>query len=844
MDSRNCQTFYASPAKPGGLLKELAQFNTALNRRTPSVITLLGMGGQGKTTLLAQALRQRQELPFAAGVWVSAERGDFTFSQFLDCALSEFLGRRFHKEEMPGLDIRLRTVIGQLQSRPLLIVIDAIEHWLTGWVTSGEVGGFEDFSLRRGAHEGLDDFLEQASALDNGSHVVLASRALPAALDSVNCAILPVLPENTRNTALQALAPEAAADLLLRLGVAAPREKLVQLAESMFGHPLTLTGFARVARKLGSQWESLLAKQGTDPGKTFHSLVDEIRKHLPDRKRSDSILRYLSLLSEGAVPGLLRWLVLTEPANVLRPPDDATLVPLILMLADWNLLDWNPGTEEARLHGLMAAYFLALIEPGERESIHRRAAVWYAAQDRQDREARNGVLAVRHALEANDAEGAYAAMFQASGDIRCLYQKMLAGGHLWECAGLLEALFTKSTGAKKAQVAVAWGQVLHDLELPQRVLRQVQEAERILLAWDGPRPQELDLLLSRCFGLEAIIHLETARATDALPLLDKAVDILHKLAEAGAGSEEDLFRTVANRGIAKWAIGDWDGAEADWLPLIERLRSMPGEGAGPGTQMHWEVEGRVAMLAVDRGNPAAAIPRLEVALQELERRQTAAANPSKTSLHTKMLLIAAYVESGQNEAALAAAREMAVQLEDLSRLGRWEFHALLAQLRVNEATTLLQQGKAMDALTAADKAVFLYEDIQGRGASQYGGQYATALFRRAEARVGCGDLERGREDVRHALTASESFLRNWYGECNIQGTFIQNAFRGLDFLPAGCAPEKLEIVRMLRKCAERIAVTTQSLAAVAREKQLLQQHREQLRRVTVELGVPWDPVCP
>ena len=24
MDSRNCQTFYASPAKPGGLLRELA----------------------------------------------------------------------------------------------------------------------------------------------------------------------------------------------------------------------------------------------------------------------------------------------------------------------------------------------------------------------------------------------------------------------------------------------------------------------------------------------------------------------------------------------------------------------------------------------------------------------------------------------------------------------------------------------------------------------------------------------------------------------------------------------------------------------------------------------------
>jgi hypothetical protein len=163
---------------------------------------------------------------------------------------------------------------------------------------------------------------------------------------------------------------------------------------------------------------------------------------------------------------------------------------------------------------------------------------------------------------------------------------------------------------------------------------------------------------------------------------------------------------------------------------------------------------------------------------------------------------------------------------------------------MNEATALLQQGKAMDALAAADKAAILYEDMQRRGAVQFRGQYATALFRRAEARISCGDLERGTEDVRCALATSESWLQQWYGECNIQGIFIQNALRALARLPSTCSGEKLEIIRLLRECAGRIAATPHPLAATVREKQVLQRHREDLKRICVELGIPWSPVFP
>ncbi len=825
-----------------GRSDELIQINNAMDRSAPAVITIIGMGGQGKTTLLAQALRQRQGLPFAAALWVSAERGDFTFSEFLDCALSEFLGRRFRKEEMAGLETRLRALIGQLQVRPLLIVIDAMERWLKGWITPGEVGKFGDFSLREGAQEGLDRFLSEASALENGSHIVLTSRALPAALDMVACAILPVLPADGRETGLQALPPDQAAELLLRLGVDAPREKLLQLAESMVGHPLTLTGFARVARRLGTKWESLWANRAIDPSIAFHSLVDEIRNHLPDRERSEVVLRFASLLSEGASLGLLKWLTVTEPANVLLAQNEPDLLPLILMLADWNLLVWDPETEEIRLHGLMAAYFVDFLKPAERESIHHRAAAWYATKDREGGDMRLGILAVRHAMSANEPDSAFLAMFEAGGDTRSLYQRMVSCGHLWECASLLEDLLNKLTGTARAKVVVAWGQILNDLELSQSALAEVKEAARTLLAEESPRSPENDVLIARCLGLEGLIHLETGRASDALPVLDRAAGIFRTFANSGMASEDDLMRTVANRALAKWSTGDWDGAEVDWRSILQRLHSTPGEDNESRTEMRWELEARVAMLAVDRGRAAEAIPLLELALGELEKIQASdTANPSKTNLHTKMLLVDAYIENGQNREALAMAQQMATQLEGLSRLGRWEFHGLLAQLRMNQATAMLKQGEPLDALAAADRAVRLYEDIQRRGAAQFRGQYASALFRRAEARNVSGDVASGIEDLQSALTVSEDWIRQWYGECNIQRAFIENALRALAFLPSGHMPEKLQIFRMLRECAERITTSTHPLATNVREAQLLSQHAEELQRIGRELETPWTP---
>ena len=87
---------------------------------------------------------------------------------------------------MPSVNDRITCLLAILQRRPIVLVIDGIERWLQGWN-----GGAEDscagtgLNDRTGFFEGLDDFLQQASGLGNGTHVIITSRPLTLALDGV-----------------------------------------------------------------------------------------------------------------------------------------------------------------------------------------------------------------------------------------------------------------------------------------------------------------------------------------------------------------------------------------------------------------------------------------------------------------------------------------------------------------------------------------------------------------------------------------------------------------------------------------------------------------------------------
>jgi tetratricopeptide (TPR) repeat protein len=829
-----------------GRTDEAAQLNAAIDNRLAAIV-VLGMGGQGKTTLLAHTLRQRTTLPFAAGVWVSAERGGFTFTEFLDCALTAFMGNRFNKADLPRLDARIRQLISLLQTRPLLIVIDAIERWLTGWVENRNIDGLHDLSLRQGAAEGLDEFLKEVSALENGSHLIVTSRALPAALDNVDCTILPVFPKDNPEIGLRALSPDAAVELLERLGMVAPREKLRELARSLVYHPLALTGFARVAKRVGANWETLLSGRGTDPSRVFHGLVDEVRKHLPNRDQSESLLKYASLLPEGAPLGILNWLLRGETVDgAARDPD---LLSQVVALADWNLLIWDSQECSVRLHALVAEYFSELIPESEKCSIHCRAASWYEDQARiagaTAARGNYGVLALRHAITARKPDQALKIMFSGSQSTPSLFDWLTFNGHLWECAELLASVQEIGIGLNKVQCILARAQILNELELSHRALADIQQATSLILSQREPGFLPLQLALARCYGLQGLIHSETGRATDALPFLDKAVGLFESLAQRTMDSQLDLAKTLANRGLGKWNCGDLDGATADYERALELLRRSEGNPPIDSLLMAHEIRSRIAALNIDRGDPASAVRGLEDAVRELRRAlENSQGRPSKNFMAALLALAAAHIAAGNPESALPVVREVVLPLEEMARQGRWEFNSTLAQARVNEAQALLRLGRVEEGFNVSERAVRLYEELVEKGAVQFQGQLSNALFRRAEASIRLDRKNEGSEDLRRAFSISQEWLRAWFGECNFQNVFINNALQSLSYLSKGFDPEKRTVLEILRYCLERLLSAPPQYAATIRAKSALKAKWPALKVVAAEVKVDWPPEFP
>ncbi|MDM8551264.1 metallophosphoesterase [Desulfobacterales bacterium HSG2] len=121
------------PAHFAGRITEVSQLSQALSNKTPCIIVILGMAGQGKTTLAYKVLQEMKYYDFTSGFWCTAYRGGYTFDMFLDSTLSYFLQEEYDARMFQTITMRINKLISILQEKPLLLVIDGFERWLRGW---------------------------------------------------------------------------------------------------------------------------------------------------------------------------------------------------------------------------------------------------------------------------------------------------------------------------------------------------------------------------------------------------------------------------------------------------------------------------------------------------------------------------------------------------------------------------------------------------------------------------------------------------------------------------------------------------------------------------------------
>src|SRR5258708_6276536 len=255
------------------------------------MVSVLGMGGMGKSALVVRAMQQLAG-HFAVVLFRSLRDAPDCSALLDDClqVLSpEPLGVVSH-----SLERRLSLLLEELRSRRVLLVLDNVEVLLE----EGEVLG----RLRPG-FEAYGQLLRQVAQTAHQSCLLLTSREKPAALRRLEGSRTPV-----RSLPLSGLDAAACAQLLAEHEVTASPEERARLGAVYAGNPLALNIVAEtIADLFGGQIDPFLAG-GTPIFGSITELLDEQWVRLSPLEQT--VLYWLAIVREPVLlENLLAMLV-------------------------------------------------------------------------------------------------------------------------------------------------------------------------------------------------------------------------------------------------------------------------------------------------------------------------------------------------------------------------------------------------------------------------------------------------------------------------------------------------------------------------------------------------------
>jgi LuxR family maltose regulon positive regulatory protein len=348
----------------------LRQLRGARDRR---VISVIAPPGYGKTSLLVQWVARDTR----ATAWLTADDGDndpVVFLTYLAVAIDRVLP--IDPDIVRSIErgaVLERAVVGRLlvaleqSGTPILVVIDDA-HGLT-------------------SHASLDALAEFITYLPRTCQVAVVARgpiSLPFARWRTDGSLLELGPADL------AMDPEEVAQLGRQLGLALSTEAAAELARQTEGWPALLALAA-------TETEVTTARGGGTRADPDRLIADYLRSELLEGRPETEIAFLTRTSILGQLSGPLCDVVAdrTGSSRVLADLGRSTL-----------LIDEYGGSY--RYHTLLRDFLqeeLAAREPGLVPDLHRRAAGWYAENDRRD-------LAVEHAFASGDLDLAAALVGQ------------------------------------------------------------------------------------------------------------------------------------------------------------------------------------------------------------------------------------------------------------------------------------------------------------------------------------------------------------------------------------------------------------------------------------------------
>jgi WD40 repeat protein/transcriptional regulator with XRE-family HTH domain len=257
---------------------ELATLAQWVVRERCRVVSVLGMGGMGKSALVTSAMR-RMALHFQVVIFRSLRDAPACETLVEDC-LQVLAPQPLHLTPA-DLEHRLSLLLEHLRAQRVLLVLDNLESLLL----EGEVLG-----LRPG-YEGYARLLRSVAETAHQSCLLLTSREKPAELRAMEGRKTPV-----RSLRLLGLGASACEQLLTEHELVGSPQERARLGERYEGNPLALQIVAETITDLFAGAIGPFLAQDTLVFGSISDLLDEQFARLSDRERM--LLLWLAIVRE------------------------------------------------------------------------------------------------------------------------------------------------------------------------------------------------------------------------------------------------------------------------------------------------------------------------------------------------------------------------------------------------------------------------------------------------------------------------------------------------------------------------------------------------------------------
>ncbi|MHC4539549.1 MAG: SEFIR domain-containing protein [Planctomycetota bacterium] len=549
------------------------------------VVAVVGMAGQGKSCLAGEWYERGARPPEGIGLfWRKVYEPGFTFDRFLDELHLYLTGEKIERHEIPSVEARAAVVEDALRDKPCWIVLDGVERWLNRWVAEPDAGA-EGASVddRAGQDPVLDKFLKAAHFRQNGSRMLLTTRAVPSALDQN-------LPMRVGRKAkpdelLAGLKPGDAVTLLNKLGVKGNRTLKREAAQAYGYHPYAVHVLGVLICDLYgkdiSRWEQV------NPLK--EAKLEGLFERIIGHRRQDLELLQLVACSVGPAPVRM----LSERLGA----DEIEIRRKLAELARWQMVEFTQ--DEAEQHTVVRKFLIERMGQEKATDTQKAIAAWWAEQEVADpleklEDVRPRLKAMEHLIAAGEPNAAmdifltkitpesnyilnewldrFGYMVDSTrlhGELIRAYIKVITKESRRELRNDLASCYNNRGNAFQVQGKLA--EAIADYARAIEIYKELVEKES---------RRELRNDLAMCYNNRGTAFSDQGKLAEAIADYGRAIEIREQLVEKESRRElrNDLASSLFNRAVASTEKKEWENAGADIEKGGALLRGLIEEG--------------------------------------------------------------------------------------------------------------------------------------------------------------------------------------------------------------------------------------------------------------------------